>query len=411
MSSGPKVACLAAAMLVALAAGPSAAFAQPAEVSVRRQADGTLVLSTPAAEFRLLPSGELRGALRQGDRLLSLQEEGPGETVEVAGSPAAAIRFDIRAAEVTDVHGGLGDGKRVSARSTAGPAPLEAQLEVEVWSAFPAVAVSSVRYRNAGHTDLTLDRVMQQAHRLSAASLAPGRPPFEMWSFHGASVDWGQDEAVPLARDFKRPNRMGEQLPNGSGGGVPVVAFWTRAAGLAVGHLAPVPLVASLPVEVGKDGRVAVALVVEPHRKLPPGADYQAPRSFLSVFSGDFYAPLRLYSRMRQGEGWPIPRPSVEAYAPAWCGWGYESEVTPAQMLGTIPKLKELGVHWATLDDRWFENYGDWRPRKDTFPGNALRELADGFHKEGIKVQLWWLPLAVEDGSGKYESHAYGTSQ
>jgi alpha-galactosidase len=32
------------------------------------------------------------------------------------------------------------------------------------------------------------------------------------------------------------------------------------------------------------------------------------------------------------------------------------------------------------------------------------------FHKQGIKVQLWWLPLAVEDGKFKYGDHKYVVS-
>ncbi len=32
------------------------------------------------------------------------------------------------------------------------------------------------------------------------------------------------------------------------------------------------------------------------------------------------------------------------------------------------------------------------------------------FHAQNIKVQLWWLPLAVEDGKYGYESHKYGVS-
>ena len=80
-------------------------------------------------------------------------------------------------------------------------------------------------------------------------------------------------------------------------------------------------------------------------------------------------------------------------------------------MLGTIPKLKELGIHWATLDDRWFNNYGDWQPRADTFPDGEMRKMVQQFHEQGIKVQLWWLPLAVEDGGPGYESHKYGVSE
>jgi len=66
-----------------------------------------------------------------------------------------------------------------------------------------------------------------------------------------------------------------------------------------------------------------------------------------------------------------------------------------------------LGIHWATLDDRWFNNYGDWQPRTDTFGGNSLREMVREFHAQGIKVQLWWLPLAAEDGKFKYDDHQY----
>jgi len=79
-------------------------------------------------------------------------------------------------------------------------------------------------------------------------------------------------------------------------------------------------------------------------------------------------------------------------------------------MTDTIPKLKELGIHWATLDDRWFNNYGDWQPRTDTFAGGAIRKMVKEFHSQGVKVQIWWLPLAVEDGRYKYGDHKYALS-
>ena len=48
-----------------------------------------------------------------------------------------------------------------------------------------------------------------------------------------------------------------------------------------------------------------------------------------------------------------------------------------------------------------------WRlePAADTFPGDSIKQMVDDFHKQGIYAQLWWLPLGVEDGPGKYESH------
>src|SRR4030088_3613803 len=80
-------------------------------------------------------------------------------------------------------------------------------------------------------------------------------------------------------------------------------------------------------------------------------------------------------------------------------------------MLGTVPKLKEFGIKWATLDDRWFDTYGDWNPRPDTFPGDSIKKMTDEFHKQGELVQLWWLPLGAEDSQGKWESHKYVASK
>jgi len=177
-----------------------------------------------------------------------------------------------------------------------------------------------------------------------------------------------------------------------------------------VGHVETVPLTLSLPVKVGADG-VDAGVDITADTVLKPGESYSTPRSFVSVYAGDFYEPLHLWSSVLQKEGWDIPKPSGEAYNVSWCGWGYEFNVTPAQMLGTVPKLKELGIKWATLDDRWFDTYGDWNPRSDTFPGDSIKKMTDDFHKQGILVQLWWLPLGVEDGQGKYESHKYMMSK
>ncbi len=109
-------------------------------------------------------------------------------------------------------------------------------------------------------------------------------------------------------------------------------------------------------------------------------------------------------------EGLSKPTNNDENYAVSWCGWGYEFAVTPKQMLDTIPKLKELGIHWATLDDGWFNNYGDWQPRTQAFPGTAIQDMVKSFHDQGLKVQLWWLPLAVEDGHFGYGGRKYVVS-
>src|SRR5437016_5276918 len=232
-----------------------------------------------------------------------------------------------------------------------------------------------------------------------------------MWSFHGSSEDWGKNDVIKLSKGFSQENVMGGILKGGYGGGIPVVAFWTANVGEAIGHIETLPLTLSLPVKVEKNGEVAASVTIPANTTLKPNESYSTPRTFLAVYAGDYYEPLRTWSSILQKEGWTLPKPSSEAYNVSWCGWGYEFNVTPAQMIGTIPKLKEFGIKWATLDDRWFDTYGDWSPRSETFPGDSIKKMVQDFHKQGELVQLWWLPLGVEDGQGRWESHKYLVSK
>jgi alpha-galactosidase len=178
--------------------------------------------------------------------------------------------------------------------------------------------------------------------------------------------------------------------------------------GVATGHIESRSLVLSLPVRVAADGRIETSTVIEPAVTLKPGESYTTPRGFLAVYHGDYYEALSAYAKAV-----PI-RPmnaGPEAYKIAWCGWGYGFHITPDLMRGAIPKLKELHLDWATLDDGWFENYGDWNPQPATFPGRSIEDMVAEFHRQGIRVQLWWYPLAAEDGTGRYVSHEYRVSQ
>jgi alpha-galactosidase len=67
-------------------------------------------------------------------------------------------------------------------------------------------------------------------------------------------------------------------------------------------------------------------------------------------------------------------------------------------MLGALPKVEDLGIRWATLDDRWFDAFGDWQPRPEAFPGDSIRYVVRAYHARGVRLQIWWVPLAVEAG-------------
>jgi alpha-galactosidase len=398
------------------AAQPKAAPSRPSDIKVEVRDGGPVVLTSSAAEFQILPSGFLQATLLKDGKRLTLDEPGVGSA---AGSDYVIhegqdLEFvpDFAQAKVLEATGKLGRGKRIEIPAhplAPSGIAIERTVVVELYDDFPQIAIVSVAYKNSGTTDFQIDQVVTQQHRFNSHEVKT--QPYDMWSFQGSSYDWGKDDVQKLTRTSAQPNAMGEQVKGGYGGGIPVVAFWTAAVGEAIGHVETLPWTLSIPVKVEADGRVKAGVTIPANTVLKPGESYSAPRSFVSVYSGDFFEPLRMWSSVLQKEGWEIPKPSNEAYNVSWCGWGYEFNVTPAQMLGTVPKLKEFGIKWATLDDRWFDTYGDWNPRADTFPGDSIKKMVDDFHKQGILAQLWWLPIGAEDGQSKYESHKYAMSK
>jgi len=394
------------------------AKAQGSQVQVSATAEGTVV-TTLTAEFDLSPAGYLAAKVFSGDQKLSLDDAGSdsGMRVTPAGMQSTAVVFDVAHPQISDPHGRLGTkGKRVEVTGESAAGDLQETLVIEVYDDFPNVALMSATIKNSGRSEVKLEAIDLDRHRLNASLADSKAAPNEMWSFHGSSIAWGKDNVFEIPKNFSQQNQMGSVVEvkgdsGNVGGGIPVVAFWTKTVGEAIGHAETLPLVLSIPVKTESDGHVDASVHLTPETTLQPGEAYSTPETFTAVYSGDYYEALRIYSDVIDGEGLKKSTTNSEDYAVSWCGWGYLSNVTPAQMLGTIPKLKELGIHWATLDDRWFNNYGDWQPRRDTFPGDEIRKMVRQFHDQGIKVQLWWLPLAVEDGGSGYESHPYGVSE
>jgi alpha-galactosidase len=387
----------------------SPAAAPPSDVQVSVNHDGPLTIKTSTAEFQIMRSGYVHASLvRQGSNLSLDDAAVQAGDYLVSNTKPIRFAFDVSQAHIGDPQGKLGRGKRIEipGRLEGNSGDVHPTLIVEAYDDFPGFVLTSLELRNSGNTDFKIDHVTSQSHVFNASNV-DAKNPHDMWSFHGSSENWGKDDIVKLAKGFSQENVMGGIVKGGYGGGIPVVAFWTGSVGEAIGHVETVPLTVSVPVKVEKNDRVSASVSIPAATTLKPGESYATPRTFVAVYSGDYYEPLRTWSSLLAKEGWNLPKPSNEAYNVSWCGWGYEFNVTPAQMTGTIPKLKEMNIKWATLDDRWFDTYGDWNPRPDTFPGDSIKKMVDDFHKQGELVQLWWLPIGVEDGQGRWESHKY----
>jgi alpha-galactosidase len=385
-------------------------------IQVKVAPEGLEVL-TPKAKFTLTPSGELTAGLLQDGVYATLDAQAidAAQSVTLAKKDYAGVLLDTSKANVRDATGKLGSlGKQIDVSGKIPGTDLQETLTLELYDSFPKLVLLSLRLQNSGQKDVPVDRVNLQRHSFAADAPA-GKAAPALWMFEGSSLDWGKDETFAVPVNFKQENPFGEPIAvkgdlGHVGGGIPVVAFWSRKVGEAIGHIETLPLAISIPVQTRKDGRVDAGVSIPAKTVLKPGEVYSTPRTFLAVYAGDFYEPLKMWSDAIEKEGLSKPANNEENYAVAWCGWGYEFGVTPKQMLDTIPKLKELGIHWATLDDGWFSNYGDWQPRKPVFAGTALQDMVKKFHDQGIKVQLWWLPLAVEDGKDGYGGRKFEVS-
>lgn len=102
-----------------------------------------------------------------------------------------------------------------------------------------------------------------------------------------------------------------------------------------------------------------------------------------------------------------MPESAPDAFESMWCSWGYERTATFEEVLGTLPKVKELGIKWATVDDGFQIAEGDWDLDPKRFPGGdqEMIDLVKEMKKDGLKVQLWWAPLAADPGTKILEEH------
>jgi alpha-galactosidase len=393
---------------------PAALAAPHSAIEVDSTATGITVRS-PKAVFVLSPGGRLTAALRQDQSLSSLdaKETGTGQLLTIGKKEFTDAWFDTAHPQIRDVAGKLGSlGKHIEVPGKVPGTDLEEALTVEVYDDFPNLALLSAALRNGGKSVLQLDSVALERHTF----VSPSDQDAGLWTFQGSSLKWGKDEIFRLPAKFSQDNPFGEPVKVNDdlghvGGGIPVVAFWSRNVGEALGHLETLPISVSIPVKTdAKGSSVEAAVRVPAATALKPGETFFTPRTFVAVYKGDFYEPLNLWSNAIEKEGLSKPANNDENYAVAWCGWGYEFAVTPKQMLDTIPKLKEFGIHWATLDDGWFNDYGDWQPNPKNFPDGAVQDMVRKFHEQGIKVQLWWLPIAAEDGKFGYGGRKFVVS-
>jgi alpha-galactosidase len=316
---------------------------------------------------------------------------------------SALEQFALGSAEQEALDSPRGPGRRLTltGRSSSG---IEKTVRIELLERYPGFAFSRVSYRNRSAQPISL-RGWNSAHCRLLPLAAHGSEEPQFWSYCGSTHADRRDWVQPVGPGFAQENFMG-MTASDYGGGTPVVDVWRRDCGIAVGHLEPVPRLLSLPLKrAGQEVDLAIAGTLE--RTLGAGETLETPATFTATHTGDYFVTLDTYRRVMAERGLESPRAPDSAYEPIWCAWGYERQCTPRLIEDTLPKVRELGLRWAVIDDGWQSNVGDWKPDAAKFPRGAadMQQLVHDIRGQQLKPRLWFTPLAAAPGSDLLHDH------
>lgn len=280
------------------------------------------------------------------------------------------------------------------------------KISVIIKNDFPDFAITKVTYTNSGKDTFTVVGWINNNYNFtSAQNITP-----EYWSYQGATYPDRRDWVQPVTPGFSQENFMGMNASD-YGGGTPIIDLWRPDIGIAVGHLEPVPKLVSLPVNFDSTSdqvnfKIEYKFLNE--KKLAPGESIETFETFVSLHRGDYFHTLSSYSKLMQTKGIKFDNFSPTTYQAEWCAWGYERNFTIDEVIGTFPKVSEMGYSWATLDDGWQTAEGDWFLNPKRFPnGDAdMKSFVKKIHDHNLKAMLWWAPLAVDPGTNLLKNNS-----
>ncbi len=374
---------LAGSAMLGLAPGPLRALTSDADAL--RLTDGTLTIEVDRSmRSRVSMSGRALTTFASSDAVLP-----------VGGAPID--RFLVLDHATAATSGEHGPGTRHTLRATASGG-IELNRAITFYDRYPGMAIVETTYRNTGAAPLAV-----AGWRAATYDVLPHKDG--AWSFAGASYPNRRDWIQPVAPGFEQRNFMGM---NGSdyGGGTPVAVVWQPTGGMAVGHIETVPRLVSFPVSAQPVG-TRVGMTGDQAVQLNPGQALTLPTAFVMVHVGDHFRPLDAYRRVMADRGLAAPAIPRASYGPIWCAWGYERNYTPDQVVGTLPKVKELGFEWAVLDDGWQTSEGDWKLDPVKYPrGDAdMKAFVTRIKAAGMRPRLWLAPLAADPGTDVLRDH------
>jgi alpha-galactosidase len=277
-------------------------------------------------------------------------------------------------------------------------------IRIKTYNKIPDFAVYNVNYKNIGRKIIQAEKWIN-----NYGIILQDVKDSVIWSFQGESTSARADWILPVKQGFNQRNFMGMNNSD-YGGGIPVVDLWRRDGGIAKGHLEMVPKQGSLPVRQKLYSNKAESWIeyeLTENKNLKKNDSLETFETFIMVHKGDCFSSLRQFSMVMQMKGIKFVQPEPSAFEPVWCAWGYERNFTLNEILGTLPKVKELGLKWVVLDDGFQQAIGDWDVNRKKFPNgdDDMINFVKTIHGYGLKAKLWWAPLAASPESKLYKKN------
>jgi alpha-galactosidase len=278
-------------------------------------------------------------------------------------------------------------------------------INSEIQKQFPDFLITRVTYTNTGSDTISVIGWINNLYNvLPAKDIAPA-----FWSFQGGTYSDRRDWVQPIVEGFSQENFMGMNASD-YGGGTPVSDIWRPDVGIAVGHLEPTPKLVSIPVNYPMSdtaANIGITYKYLKQKKIAPGESIETFETFTAIHKRDYFHTLKSFSKIMENKGLTFTKFSPATYQSEWCAWGYERNFTINEVVGTLPKVTEMGYDWATLDDGWQTAEGDWFLNPKRFPAgdNDMKKFVDTIHQYNLKAMLWWAPLAVDPGTELIKNH------
>ena len=329
--------------------------------------------------------------------------------------------FEIRERGIKDIEDPqFGKGKRLILTGTH--EIVEKTLNIEMYEAYPDVALSWCSYKNLTDTTLYIDNVYYNYFRLDRKLTDPEADSYSFHYLQPLNKTWGETwtnlEAGPYTNeDFMIP---------GSGSnysGVPFIDVWGKEMGMAIFHVEGIPRFLHVLLKAGEDHRLDMGLKTRPADTfsqfpewIPPGESITTWKSAVCVHKGDFFHGAKRFGEFldgalkKEGRKGLIKDYPEQTYEPYWKTWGMNSlDGTPyftlEQIQEKMDELADYGFRAIMLDAGWNIDRGIWNPDPEKFSSEEeIIHFVEEAHAptwgsakdHSFKVYLWFDLLGVD---------------